>query len=197
MRYQIIPLAREARIIKHDNTYSTAGRVRYTFGSLLPRLDGGLVVDAGCSRGETTAELAKIYPKTHVVGVDFNVEMIAIARETFPHLEFREGDFYRADQLFAPGSVAMFVAMNNIWHIQESLDPEDMRWIVGNVGTTIATGGYLLVSGDREREVLQKTERGFVREEDPGFRFTRQPLVRCIFEWEAAAASEEGIRTPL
>ena len=50
--------------------------------------EGLKVLDLGCSNGRLLAALNPSYG----VGVDFSPNMIAIARERYPHLEFHEGD---------------------------------------------------------------------------------------------------------
>jgi demethylmenaquinone methyltransferase/2-methoxy-6-polyprenyl-1,4-benzoquinol methylase len=54
---------------------------------------GGSAIDVACGSGKLTAELARIAgPTGRVVGVDFSVPMLEIARRQFPTIEFLEGD---------------------------------------------------------------------------------------------------------
>ena len=48
------------------------------------------LLDVGCGPGYVAAAAAK--RGTHSVGLDFSAEMVVIAREMFPKIEFREGD---------------------------------------------------------------------------------------------------------
>jgi demethylmenaquinone methyltransferase / 2-methoxy-6-polyprenyl-1,4-benzoquinol methylase len=54
---------------------------------------GGSALDVACGSGKLTARLARIAgPGGRVVGLDFSPEMLAIAREDHPGIEFLEGD---------------------------------------------------------------------------------------------------------
>jgi demethylmenaquinone methyltransferase / 2-methoxy-6-polyprenyl-1,4-benzoquinol methylase len=54
---------------------------------------GGSALDVACGSGKLTAELAKIAgPGGRVTGLDFSARMLDIARNSYPALEFIEGD---------------------------------------------------------------------------------------------------------
>jgi demethylmenaquinone methyltransferase / 2-methoxy-6-polyprenyl-1,4-benzoquinol methylase len=54
---------------------------------------GGSALDVACGSGKLTAELARIAGLGgRVVGLDFSVRMLEIARRAYPSLEFIEGD---------------------------------------------------------------------------------------------------------
>jgi demethylmenaquinone methyltransferase / 2-methoxy-6-polyprenyl-1,4-benzoquinol methylase len=54
---------------------------------------GGSALDVACGSGKLTAELAKIAgPSGRVIGLDFSARMLDIARDSYPALEFIEGD---------------------------------------------------------------------------------------------------------
>jgi SAM-dependent methyltransferase len=55
-------------------------------------IQGALVVDVGCGAGRAVAELAD--QGVQVMGIDLSDQMIALARERWPHGEFRVGDAY-------------------------------------------------------------------------------------------------------
>jgi hypothetical protein len=65
----------------------------------------GRIADMGMGSGTGTEALAALYPALHVVGVDVNETMVALARERFdlPNLEFVVGDI--AAPVFPPGSL--------------------------------------------------------------------------------------------
>jgi demethylmenaquinone methyltransferase/2-methoxy-6-polyprenyl-1,4-benzoquinol methylase len=55
--------------------------------------DGGSALDVACGSGKLTAELARrAGSKGRVVGLDFSVEMLEVARRDHPGIEFVEGD---------------------------------------------------------------------------------------------------------
>jgi demethylmenaquinone methyltransferase / 2-methoxy-6-polyprenyl-1,4-benzoquinol methylase len=54
---------------------------------------GGSALDVACGSGKLTAELARLAgSKGRVVGLDFSVEMLEVARRDHPGVEFVEGD---------------------------------------------------------------------------------------------------------
>jgi demethylmenaquinone methyltransferase/2-methoxy-6-polyprenyl-1,4-benzoquinol methylase len=54
---------------------------------------GGSALDVACGSGKLTAELARLAgPKGRVVGLDFSVEMLEVARREHPGITFVEGD---------------------------------------------------------------------------------------------------------
>jgi demethylmenaquinone methyltransferase / 2-methoxy-6-polyprenyl-1,4-benzoquinol methylase len=54
---------------------------------------GGSALDVACGSGKLTAELARrAGPGGRVVGLDFSVEMLEVARRDHPGIEFVEGD---------------------------------------------------------------------------------------------------------
>jgi demethylmenaquinone methyltransferase/2-methoxy-6-polyprenyl-1,4-benzoquinol methylase len=54
---------------------------------------GGSALDVACGSGKLTAELARLAgPRGRVVGVDFSVEMLEVARREHPGITFVEGD---------------------------------------------------------------------------------------------------------
>jgi trans-aconitate methyltransferase len=66
----------------------------FKFGEgLVEMLDpksGERIIDLGCGGGQLTARIAE--SGAQVIGIDASAEMIAQARENFPHLDFRIGD---------------------------------------------------------------------------------------------------------
>ncbi len=76
---------------KYDSTWSTSTRQ-----FIEPLLDSAnvsakmSVLDMGCGPGYVSAAAAE--RGANPIGLDFSQEMIAIAKRTFPKIEFREGD---------------------------------------------------------------------------------------------------------
>jgi ubiquinone/menaquinone biosynthesis C-methylase UbiE len=76
---------------KYDSVWSTSTRQ-----FIVPLLDaaevrqGMAVLDVGCGPGYVSAAASEL--GATVLGVDFSREMVGIARQMFPRVEFREGD---------------------------------------------------------------------------------------------------------
>jgi trans-aconitate methyltransferase len=71
-----------------------------------------VVVDAGCGTGEFTMRLAALVPDGHVIGVEPDPSMLAVARErvTSSNVEFREGAIQQLDDVVEPGTVDLVVS---------------------------------------------------------------------------------------
>jgi 2-polyprenyl-3-methyl-5-hydroxy-6-metoxy-1,4-benzoquinol methylase len=62
---------------------------------LLQMQDGLAVLDVACGRGASSYSIARMYPTSRVVGIDYLPENIALAQALFPDapkLEYRQGD---------------------------------------------------------------------------------------------------------
>jgi SAM-dependent methyltransferase len=96
------------------------------------------VLDAGCGTGRVASELAN--RGVDVVGVDVSADMIAVARDRRPDLDWRVGDLVdmrlakEFDVVVMAGNVMIFVA------------PGTEAAVVANVARHLAPGG-LLVAG--------------------------------------------------
>ena len=68
--------------------------------SVIHKLSGKKLLDAGCSTGEVANELASL--GAHVSGIDLNPQMIEIAKEDFPsaNLQFKEASMLDLDEDF-------------------------------------------------------------------------------------------------
>ncbi len=67
---------------------------------LIPKLKltgNEALLDIGCGDGKVTALLASYLPHGNVVGIDSSEEMIALARQTFPHCHYANLSFLRMD----------------------------------------------------------------------------------------------------
>lgn len=58
----------------------------------VPLKNPRLVYDLGCGPGNSTALLIARYPQARVIGVDSSPDMLAKARQSYPHTHFIEGD---------------------------------------------------------------------------------------------------------
>ena len=99
---------------KYDSVWSTSTRQ-----FIPPLLDAaevagkGALLDVGCGPGYVSAVVAE--RGALPVGLDFSREMIAIAREMFPRIEFREGD--AQDLPFAEASFDRVLANFALLHV--------------------------------------------------------------------------------
>ena len=80
---------------------------------------GGSALDIACGSGKLTAVLARIAgPGARVVGLDFSPQMLEIARDDHPGIEFLEGD-----ALSLPFDDATFDASTNAFGLRNLADP--------------------------------------------------------------------------
>lgn len=99
---------------KYDSVWSTSTRQ-----FIPPLLDAAEVsgkmsiLDVGCGPGYVSAAAAE--RGAVPIGLDFSREMIAIARKTFPHIEFREGDAQNLP--FTPDSFDRVLANFALLHL--------------------------------------------------------------------------------
>ena len=103
------------------------------------------VLDAGCGTGRVAIELAR--RGVEVVGVDLDAEMLAVARDKAPELDWRHGDLAGVDL----GDVAPFdvvVAAGNVMIFVEA-GTEDA--VVGNLARHLAPGGALVAGFQLDR----------------------------------------------
>jgi ubiquinone/menaquinone biosynthesis C-methylase UbiE len=99
---------------KYDSVWSTS--TRQFIPPLLEATDvspGMSILDVGCGPGYVSAAVAE--RGTNPTGLDFSAEMIAIARKTFPRLEFQEGDAQNLP--FADGSFDRVIANFALLHL--------------------------------------------------------------------------------
>jgi len=72
-------------------TTTGAERLEKTFGDNFPKIRKGLILDWGCSTGDTTAWLAQHYSNSHLIGIDINREVIKEAQRkklVFKNMQF-------------------------------------------------------------------------------------------------------------
>jgi demethylmenaquinone methyltransferase / 2-methoxy-6-polyprenyl-1,4-benzoquinol methylase len=80
---------------------------------------GGSALDVACGSGKLTAELARLAgPSGEVVGLDFSVEMLEVARRDHPGIKFVEGD-----ALNLPFDDASFDASTIAFGLRNLADP--------------------------------------------------------------------------
>jgi len=80
---------------------------------------GGSALDVACGSGKLTADLARVAgPAGRVVGLDFSVEMLEVARRDHPEIKFVEGD-----ALNLPFDDASFDASTIAFGLRNLADP--------------------------------------------------------------------------
>ncbi len=80
---------------------------------------GGSALDVACGSGKLTGQLARIAgPKGRVVGLDFSTQMLEVAHNEHPAIEFREGD-----ALNLPFDDASFDATTIAFGLRNLADP--------------------------------------------------------------------------
>ena len=80
---------------------------------------GGSALDVACGSGKLTADLARVAgPAGRVVGLDFSVEMLEVARREHPGIKFVEGD-----ALSLPFDDATFDASTIAFGLRNLADP--------------------------------------------------------------------------
>lgn len=74
------------------------------------------ICDAGCAEGEFVSSLTRIFPKSHIEGIDFSVEAIKKARKKFPKLKFAVNDVNKLKR-----SYDVIFSSNTIEHFAEPI----------------------------------------------------------------------------
>jgi len=124
----------------------------------LPKISRGKILDAGCSRGETTFEIASLYPQCRVIGIDSDPNRIASAWTLFDlrpeefsgmakRIQFQVANFYKIEKHFKPSSFTGIFAMNNLSHVAREIDLLGHVIIAKGFLNVLREGGYLCMSG--------------------------------------------------
>ena len=99
---------------------------------------GGLVADLGCGPGHVARYLNAQGVAT--VGIDISPEMIRVASELHPGLDYRVGDMNSLE--LADASLAGIVAFYSIVHFP----PAALRPVLGEMRRVLAPGGLALLA---------------------------------------------------
>ncbi|MDP2924773.1 MAG: class I SAM-dependent methyltransferase [Nanoarchaeota archaeon] len=130
--------------------------------SILPRISLGMILDLGCSSGQTTQHIADIYPDSAVIGIDINYKKIKEAREinTNPNIEFLLADGYQMP--FSNLTFDAAFCMNNLNQAIgcEMISKERIVEIANEIARVIKPRGYLMFSG-QDKSIMQKMHSGF------------------------------------
>ncbi len=129
---------------------------------ILPRISLGKILDLGSSSGETTQEIADIYPDSSVTGIDINPKRIKKARRSDlnPNIEFLIADGYKMP--FSNLTFDAVFCMNNLNQAIgcEMISKERLVEIANEIAIVIKPRGYLMFSG-QDKSIMQKTGLGF------------------------------------
>ena len=106
----------------------------------------GLVADLGCGPGHVARYLDA--QGVRMVGIDLSPEMIRVASELQPGIEFRAGDMRALD--LRDGSLAGVIAFYAIVHFQ----PEELGPVFREMRRVLAPGGLALLSFHVGEEVV-------------------------------------------
>jgi SAM-dependent methyltransferase len=110
---------------------------------LAPR--GGWILDAGSGMGRVGASL--LARGHHVVGVDFDTEIIEQSRSTFPDLPVVPSrlDELTPEMLSAAGFPTAYDLVVCVGNVMILLAPDTERTVLTNLAAVVAPGGRLLV----------------------------------------------------
>ncbi|WP_409491550.1 class I SAM-dependent DNA methyltransferase [Amycolatopsis sp. cmx-11-12] len=118
------------------------------YTELVQTAGGGRVAEIGCGPGRITEHLHGLGLDIH--GVDLSPEMIAVARKSYPHLDFQIGEMPGLS--IEDGSLAGVVAWYSIIHTPRERLPE----IFADFHRILTPGGHLLLAfqvGDEIRHI--------------------------------------------
>ncbi|MGW5666517.1 class I SAM-dependent methyltransferase [Micromonospora sp. NPDC003776] len=111
---------------------------------------GAPVADLGCGPGHVAAWLAG--RGVSAVGIDLSPGMVAVAREAYPQVEFREGDLVRLPA--ADGEFGAAVALYSLIH----LAPQELSPALVEARRVLRPGAPLLLAvhlGDEVRHLAE------------------------------------------
>lgn len=139
------------------NPFTSDGRVVEQFGSRLPNIKNGLILDIGCSVGMTTRELSQIYPDSTVIGMDINHLAVGAARDAGRSERLVVADAYLPP--FKDGIFDAIFCMNNVALILDNLRYRGVdKLYLGRIEKLAKPDGHLLFSA-RERTFVSRRNR--------------------------------------
>jgi SAM-dependent methyltransferase len=143
---------------------------------LAPR--GGWILDAGSGMGRVGASL--LARGHHVVGVDFDTEIIEQSRTTFPELPVVPSrlDELTPEALGAAGFPTAYDVVVCVGNVMILLAPDTERTVLGVLGSLLAPQGRLLV--------------GFSLRDAPAPTSREYPLVEFVADCESAGLQVEA-----
>ncbi|MCD0444024.1 class I SAM-dependent methyltransferase [Glycomyces sp. A-F 0318] len=96
------------------------------------------VLDVGCGPGAVTDQLRRLGLRAR--GLDLSPEMVALAREHFPDVEFAQGDMAAVD--LPDGALGGLLSRSSIIHTP----PEEVPAVFAEFHRLLAPGGHLLLT---------------------------------------------------
>jgi SAM-dependent methyltransferase len=131
------------------------------FASLMPK--GGRVLDAGCGAGEKSIYLAKQGLK--VTAIDFSEEMIRLAKERAPGIDFLVKDI--TEPLHIEGVYDGVFAQAVLLHIPKA----EVRGVIKNITASLKQKGYFYLAVKAMRE--DGIEEEIRKEDEYGYEYER------------------------
>ncbi len=116
------------------------------FGENLPYIDSGIILDAGCSRGLVSIEIAQYYQGCRVIGIDCEKHRIQENPDDL-QIEYVVGDFYRLHQYFPREYFIAIFVMCNLTHVADDLSLLEHVLIAENFHQALMNDGFLCISG--------------------------------------------------
>ena len=149
-----LPNSLQRRLMKTDYRRRSVRQIRNHVG---PR---ARILDAGCGTGEFTISMARAFPTSEIVAVDFNPRSIERAREVaralgLDRIEFGQADLSRP--LPVSGSFDLITSMGvlhhmkqpevGLRHVAEHLAPDGriVLWLYGELGRSVHRAGLELL----------------------------------------------------
>lgn len=136
----------------------TAKKIMPGLDGLPAVLDGGAVLEVGCGTGNLLMQLAKVFPKARVLGVDIEADSLAAAREKIAQagladrVEARQGGVAQA---VAPGSVDAIVMVEVLHEIHAAIRPQVLR----ECGAALKPGGWMVIVDETYPTTLDEMRR--------------------------------------
>jgi SAM-dependent methyltransferase len=113
--------------------------VRYVLDQL-EHLNPASVVEIGCGDGRVILEASRRLPACRLVGVDYSLRAVAMARALHPGGEYRAGDITEAGFWRERFSTALAV------EVLEHIPPLQLPLFVKSIATALEPDGHLLVT---------------------------------------------------
>ena len=150
---------------------STWGLQVVTVKKILPGLKGlasrleagGTLLEVGCGTGNLLVQLAKAFPRANVVGVDIDVESLALARTRIEKAGIAERAQARQGSVgatVAPSSLDAVVMVEVLHEIAPKIRPS----VINESAVALKPGGWMLIVDETYPSTLEESR-------EPEFRF--------------------------